>query len=260
MGGGRGGRLEVDGTRRGRDWSGRRPARRGRRRRQPSCRGVRRYRPERSLHPIFAADLRAPSCAGPSPTQRATQQGRCRRRLPRRGVCRYRPERLPPPNPRCGSPRPWLPRPHSRPALSATRTPPPPTASPWRVPSPPRALPSTRPSPRTSAPSATPAPPPSSAPPSPRPCSGGGKSWGRRPLGAAQGTELRPVRAAGADGGGGRRGGGGGEAAAPLPLQALVLVPTRELALKVTAEIGRACRGVVGFGTIVGGFRRQLRW
>jgi len=40
----------------------------------------------------------------------------------------------------------------------------------------------------------------------------------------------------------------------PLPLQALILTPTRELAMQVTGELQRVCCKEVKIGTIVGGF------
>ena len=39
-----------------------------------------------------------------------------------------------------------------------------------------------------------------------------------------------------------------------LPLQALILVPTRELAMQVTEELKRVCCKTIPIGTIVGGF------
>lgn len=48
--------------------------------------------------------------------------------------------------------------------------------------------------------------------------------------------------------------GGKGSAEGRRPLQALVLTPTRELALQVTAELSRVCGDQVKIGTIVGGF------
>lgn len=49
-------------------------------------------------------------------------------------------------------------------------------------------------------------------------------------------------------------GGGGPAAGAPQPLRALVVVPTRELALQVAAELEKVCRTAVKVATVVGGF------
>ena len=60
------------------------------------------------------------------------------------------------------------------------------------------------------------------------------------------------------EGGGEERGGAtrdeGARPSSRRVLRALILTPTRELAMQVSSELSRACRGSVGIGTIVGGF------